>query len=101
MTSEKMSDTLKVTDPDVLIDRAASLAADGTGAETSAALAQLAGNDRLLVETARDRSASRVRVRVDDWEATAALQLLNRVLADLPRTDPLDWQVRWKQHRKP
>ena len=96
-----MSDTLKVTDPDVLIDRAASLAAEGSGAEASSALAQLAGNDRLLVETARDRSADRVRARVDDWKATAALQLLNRVLADLPRSDPLDWQVRWKQHRKP
>ncbi|HEX4864991.1 MAG TPA: hypothetical protein VFV02_13035 [Acidimicrobiales bacterium] len=96
-----MSDTLKVKDPDALVERAATLATDGAGPEASASLAGLAGNDRLLVEAARDRAAARVRVHVDDWEATAALQLLNRVLADLPRTDPLDWQVRWKQHRKP
>lgn len=96
-----MSETAKVTNPDDLIDRAAVLATDGVGASSSASLAGLAGKDRQLVEAARDRAAARVRTRVDDWEATAALQLLNRVLADLPRTDPFDWQVRWKQHRKP
>jgi hypothetical protein len=96
-----MSDALKVTDPDALIERAASIAADGVNAASSASLADLASRNRLLMEGARDRAAARVRIRVDDWEATAALRLLNRSLADLPRTDPLDWQMRWKQHRKP
>ena len=95
------ADNVRITDPDALIDQAAGLASDGVDAETSAALADMAGRDRRLVEAARDRAAVKVRERVDDWEATAALSLLNRVLADLPRTDPFDWQVRWKQHRKP
>ncbi|HEX6392516.1 MAG TPA: hypothetical protein VFZ97_03685 [Acidimicrobiales bacterium] len=95
------ADNVRITDPDALIDEAAGLASDGVGPETSAALADIAGRDRRLVEAARDQAAVKVREGVDDWEATAALQLLNRVLADLPRHDPLDWQVRWKHHRKP
>jgi hypothetical protein len=95
------SETTKVTDLDALLDRAAALAADGFNADTSSALAEIAGRNRQLVEAARDLAAERLRERVDDWDATAALSLLNRVLADLPRNDPLDWQVRWKQHRKP
>ena len=95
------TETIKVTDPDVLIDRAVALAPDGINGDTSSALAEIAGLDRRLVEAARDLAAERVRERVDNWDATAALSLLNRVLAELPRYDPLDWQVRWKQHRKP
>lgn len=95
------TETTNVTDLDALVDRAAALAADGVNADTSSALAEIAGRDRRLVEAARDLAAERVRDRVDDWDATAALSLLNRVLADLPRNDPLDWQVRWRQHRKP
>jgi hypothetical protein len=95
------TENLRITDPDALVDRAASLAADGADAENTATLAELAGRDRRLVEGARDRAANKVRDRVDDFEATGALKLLNRVLADLPPNDPLDWQVRWKQHRKP
>jgi hypothetical protein len=95
------TENLRVTEPDALIDRAAALAAEGTDRESSAALAELAGRNRQVVEAARDLAATRIRERVDDWEATAALRLLNRVLADLPRKDPLDWQVRWRQHRKP
>lgn len=89
------------SDPDQLIEHAAALAVEGVGDETSARLAELGGRDRVVVERARDRAAARIRARVDDWEATASLSLLNRVLADLPRSDPFDWQVRWKQHRKP
>ena len=92
---------IQITDPDALIERAASIAGDGLSADASSSLAELAGRNRHLVEAARDRAALRIRARVDDWEATAALRLLNRTLADLPRTDPLDWQIRWKQRRKP
>ncbi|HUE58756.1 MAG TPA: hypothetical protein VMO88_04165 [Acidimicrobiales bacterium] len=95
------TETMRVTDLDALVDRAAAVAADGINAGTSSALAEIAGHSRGLVEAARDLAAERVRERVDNWDATAALSLLNRVLADLPRNDPLDWQVRWKQHRKP
>jgi hypothetical protein len=54
------------------------------------------------VEAARDAVAARVRARVDDFEATDTLQLLNQVLARLPIHDPLDWKPRWKQRfRRP
>ena len=99
--SDATTDNERVTEPDALIDRAAAIAGQGTDGEAVATLAELAGRDRLVVEAARDRAASRVRDRVDDWDATAALRLLNRLLGDRPRRDPLDWQVRWKQHRKP
>lgn len=95
------TENLRVTEPEALIDRAAELAPDGSGSDASATLAELSGRNRILLEGARDRAAERVRERVDDWNATAALRLLNRALADLPRKDPLDWQVRWKQRRKP
>jgi len=71
--------------------------AGGTTDEVAAA----AGGDRAVVEAARDRVASQVRRRVDDFEATAALRTLNRALAELPPTDPFDWQVRWERRRKP
>jgi hypothetical protein len=99
--SDATTNNERVTEPDALIDRAAAIAGQGTDGEAAATLANLAGGNRVVVEAARDRAASRVRERVDDWDATAALRLLNRLLADLPRKDPLDWQVRWKQHRKP
>jgi hypothetical protein len=99
--SETTTENTRITEPDALIDRAATLAADGTDADSSAEIAELAGRNRLLIEAARDRAAVRIRDMVDDWSATAALRVLNRALADLPRKDPLDWQVRWKQHRKP
>lgn len=60
------------------------------------------GGDRALIEAARDKLAIYLHTNVDDFEATAALQLLNRALATLPRQDPLDWRVRWGQRfRRP
>ena len=59
------------------------------------------GGDRLLVEAARDHLAARVRRRVDDFDSTAGLGVLNRALSAMPRVDPFDWQVRWERHRKP
>jgi hypothetical protein len=92
---------LGITAPDNLIEGAASLAKDGIDEDSSRQLAELAGHDRRSLESARDQAAAQVRARVDDWEATAALRLLNRAIADLPPTDPFDWQIRWKQRRKP
>lgn len=80
--------------------------AGGTAAEgipdPAADLLDAAGGNRVVVEQARDRLAARVHTRVDDYEATAALQILNRALSRLPISDPLDWKVRWSQRfRRP
>jgi hypothetical protein len=61
-----------------------------------------AGGDRRAVEAARDEVAARLHAAVDDWDATAALTLLNRALSEMPRFDPLDWRIRWSQRfRRP
>lgn len=88
---------------DDVIARAAKLAREGTPADAAGAeLLDAAGGDRRVVETARDRVAARLRARVDDFEATATLTLLNGALAALPIHDPLDWKVRWTQRfRRP
>lgn len=88
---------------DEVIARATELAEQGVPAgDAMADLLAAAGGDRRTVETARDQVAARIRARVDDFEATATLQLLNRVLSRLPIHDPLDWRVRWTQRfRKP
>jgi hypothetical protein len=84
--------------------RAAELAQDGAVDMRAAAdeLLAAAGGNRRAVEAARDEVAARVRARVDDFEATATLTLLNRALSNLPIEDPLDWRVRWTQRfRRP
>lgn len=68
---------------------------------TTEAIIDAAGGDRASLESARDEVAASVRRRVDDFESTAALRLLNRALSEMPPTDPFDWQVRWERHRKP
>ena len=65
------------------------------------AIVEAAGGDRQVLEAARDKVATQVRKQVDDFEATAALRLLNRALSETPPTDPFDWQVRWERRRKP
>ena len=92
-----------VTTLDDVVARAGQLARDAVPADDAAAdvLAAAAG-DRRTVEAARDLVAARVHAKVDDFEATATLQLLNRVLSRLPIHDPLDWRVRWTQRfRRP
>lgn len=85
-----------------LAGRAAELSRDGTDSYTAvAAIIREASEDRPLIEAARDQVAARIRAAVDDFEATATLTLLNRTLSTMPRYDPLDWRVRWAQHRKP
>jgi len=68
---------------------------------TTDEIADAAGGDRVVLEAARVGLATQVRRRVDDFEATAALRTLNRALAEMPPTDPFDWQVRWERRRKP
>lgn len=88
---------------DDVIARAGELAGQGVSALTAVDdLMAAAGGDRRTVEAARDRVAGRVRARVDDFEATATLTLLNRALQHIPINDPLDWKVRWTQRfRRP
>ena len=89
--------------PEALAARALELAkGGGQGREGVDALISAAGGERIPLEAARDQMAARVRAAVDDWDATAALTLLNRTLSLLPRHDPLDWRVRWTQRfRRP
>jgi hypothetical protein len=65
-------------------------------------LSTAAGGDRSIIEAARNIVAAHLHGVIDDWGATATLTLLNRTLAVMPRTDPLDWRVRWTQRfRRP
>jgi hypothetical protein len=94
---------MAVSPVDDVISRASDLSRDGVAAgDPAPEVLAAAGGDRRMVEAARDRMASRVHARVDDFEATATLQMLNRVLSRLPIHDPLDWRVRWTQRfRRP
>jgi len=88
--------------PEAIASQALELARSGSTHSAAEALATAAGGDRQTVEAARDQMASHLHNEVDDWAATAALTLLNRTLADMPRHDPLDWRVRWTQRfRRP
>jgi hypothetical protein len=80
--------------PDAIAARAREL---GSGPEAVGSLLADVGDDRTGLEAARDHLAVYLHTHVDDFQATAALQLLNRALATLPRHDPLDWRVRWGQ----
>jgi hypothetical protein len=86
---------------DTLVSHATALAGDADKDSATAKIIDLAGGDRQLMEAARDQLAAHLHTHVDDWDATATLTLLNRALSRMPRTDPLDWRVRWSRHRKP
>jgi hypothetical protein len=94
---------MTATRTDGVVSLATDLARDGaTVADAGQQLMAAANGDRGAIESARDRVAARVRTKVDDFEATATLQLLNRVLSHVPIEDPLDWKVRWTQRfRRP
>ena len=96
-----MAAPMTTTTPEAIAAKALELSSPGAAGAVDA-LIEEAGGDRALIEAARDQTADRIRAAVDDFEATAALTLLNRSLALLPRHDPLDWRVRWTQRfRKP
>ena len=93
---------MSTSNADAVVAKASELVRDGDGRDVPAELLAAAGGDRSQVETARDLMAARVRARVDDFEATACLQMLNRALSKLPIHDPLDWKPRWGQRfRRP
>jgi hypothetical protein len=89
---------MATTSPEVLVERAAELAAANGDADT---LLSLVGNDRPTLVAARDQVAARLHNQVDDFSATGALTLINRALAQLPPVEPFDWRVRWSRRRKP
>jgi len=91
------------TTSDAVFDQAAELARDTDPAtvDAVAALLTTAGDDLRALEVARDRYVTQLHSHRDDWSATGALTLLNKALADVHRTDPLDWKQRWAKHRKP
>jgi ApbE superfamily uncharacterized protein (UPF0280 family) len=79
-----------------IADQAVALAADGISAE--AAAKQLAASgDRAGLERAQFALVQRVHERSDDFEATAALSLVNKALATVGWVDPASW----KHRRKP
>jgi hypothetical protein len=86
---------------EAIVQQAREFAKDGDRDEAVDQLIGIVGPDRRALETARDQVAAHLHRHVDDWEATATLTVLNRALAQIPRTDPLDWRVRWSRHRKP
>ncbi len=88
--------------PEELVARAYELSRSGTTPDAVDRLLAVTGPRRRDLEAARDLVAARVHARVDDFAATAALQLLNRTLSEAPIHDPLDWKVRWGQRfRRP
>ncbi len=57
----------------------------------------VAAGDRSELEKARAELVRRIFARSDDFEATAALSLVNKALAELGWDDPYSW----KHRRKP
>ena len=86
---------------DTIIQQAGALASNGNLNDAVDQLVAVTGPDRTAIESARDRVAAQLHRNVEDFQATAALTVLNRALARIPRNDPLDWRVRWSKHRKP
>lgn len=96
-----MAAPMTTVTPEGVASKARELASSDADGAVDALIGD-AGDDRALLEAARDQVAARIRAAVDDFEATAALTLLNRALSELPRHDPLDWRVRWtRRFRKP
>lgn len=85
--------------PHPLADRAVALAsAAGPGDDGGDAVSQLASSgDQGELESARQYLVWRIQQRSDDYQATAALTLVNRALARVGWHDP----YAWKHRRKP
>jgi hypothetical protein len=86
---------------DDIVRQAAELAASGDAVAAADALIASVGADRQALGAARDQVARHLHHQIDDFEATAALTVLNRALSRVPIVDPMDWRVRWAKHRKP
>ena len=93
---------MTTTRADDVLTRASEMARDLAAGDAAESLMAAAGGDRNAIVAARDNVAAHIHRNVDDFEATATLQLLNRALSRIPINDPLDWKVRWGQRfRRP
>jgi len=88
-----MSEATSAEDSDAVAERAIALATPG-GDE---AVSELAGAGREGLQKAQVSLVQRISLRSDDYEATAALRLVNKALAELGWEDP----YYWKNRRKP
>ncbi|HET9059196.1 MAG TPA: hypothetical protein VFN61_04690 [Acidimicrobiales bacterium] len=80
-------------------DQALSLAGSlGTSSQaTEQAVAALAGSANVTeLAQAREHLVARIYARSDDFAATAALQLVNKALAEVGWPDPFSWKHRKK-----
>jgi len=78
------------------VELSAALSAGAKSADE--AVAELASSgDRSALEHAREELVARIYARSDDYEATAALNLVNKALAAVGWYDPYFW----KHRRKP
>lgn len=85
-----------MTTLDPTAEQAIALAADAQS--PAAAVQQLAAaRDRAALERAQSELVRRVHERSDDFQATAALSLVNKALAAVGWVDPYSW----KHRRKP
>jgi hypothetical protein len=67
------------------------------GEDLDAAVEKLAeSGDRAALAQARTDLVQRIHERSDDFEATAALNLVNRALARVGWYDPYNWKLRRK-----
>ncbi len=85
--------------PDPVAEEAVVLTATlGSSESLDAAVDQLAASgDREALERAQADLVGRIHERSDDFQATAALNLINRALASVGWPDPYSW----KHRRKP
>jgi hypothetical protein len=88
-----------MAEPKEVVDRAIALAgsASSLAATNGDPMEELVGAGRPTLEAARAALVQRIYLRSDDYEATAALRLVNQALAALGWEDPYNW----KHRRKP
>lgn len=84
---------------DPVAERALTLASSAQpGEDTNPLVSQLAdGADQSSLSQARQYLVGRIQLRTDDYQATAALSLVNKALARVGWRDPYSW----KHRRKP
>lgn len=81
---------------ETIIQRAPQLGRAQDQAAAAAELVSVAGGDRQALVEARDAYVRRLHADTGDWEATAALAVLNRAIARVGWYDPYCWKGRRK-----
>jgi hypothetical protein len=80
-----------------ILERAPDLGRRADRPAAAEELIQLAAGDRTALAEARQQFVRRLHARTDDYDATAALLVVNRALARIGWVDPYCW----KNRRKP